>query len=132
MVKGIHLTPEGAVYIKALRSGMNNARLSSNLNNPKFKKLPIPLYDPLKLPPVYTLTEDFLIKDIKTGNIVTKPKFYSLENVEVSGDLLYFKSLQDIANFLKRGKTTILTHIKNNTVISSSISGKSFYIKKYY
>ena len=40
MVKGLHRLPSGKSYIEAVKSRMNNARLSTNLNNSAYKILP--------------------------------------------------------------------------------------------
>lgn len=57
MVKGLHRLPEGKSYIEAVKSRMNNARLSTNLNNPAYQILPLPSIDPFNLPTVYELTD---------------------------------------------------------------------------
>ena len=64
MSRGLHLTSEGLSYILAIKSRMNNGRLSTNKNNPKYLNLPLPNFDPFSLKNLYELTSDGLLKEV--------------------------------------------------------------------
>ena len=80
---------EGDAYINALKSRMNNARLSSN--NPAFKIVPLPDFDSFKLKPVYEITAEGLFRVISTGRIAVKAKFYKLTELD-SGKISFCRS----------------------------------------
>lgn len=111
MVRGLHLTKED--YIFAIKSRMNNARLSTNMNNPKYSILPIPNCDPFQLKPVYDLTSEGQIREISTLNYVTSVKYYKLSEVQNPNNFVILKP-SELTDFFGYSKFTIYVAIKNN------------------
>lgn len=132
MVLGLHLTPEGGSYITALKSRMNNARLSTNKNNPDFKIIPLPEFDPFKLNPVYEITDEGLFRVISTGRIAVKAKVYKLIEID-SGLISYIETRKDLADFFKGTDHRVVDKAINNKLfLQRKITGITYTVEKIY
>lgn len=73
-----------------------------------------------------------LIKEIKTGKILTKPKFYKLINVDDSSDVIYAQSLKELSTTLGSSIDRIMVVVRKQIPIKQKMSGKSYFITKHY
>jgi hypothetical protein len=132
MALGLHLTPEGNSYITALKSRMNNARLSTNKNNLKFKIIPLPEFDPFKLKPVYEITDEGLFRVISTGRIAVKAKFYKLIEID-SGKISYIEGRKHLANYFEGSDYRVVDKaINNKLILQRKLTGISYTVEKIY
>lgn len=132
MALGLHLTPEGDAYITALKSRMNNARLSTNINNPDFKIISLPDFDPFKLKPVYEITDEGLFRVISTGRIAVKAKFYKLIEID-SGKISYIEGRKELASFFKDTDHRVVDNaINNKLLLQRKMTGITYTVEKIY
>lgn len=131
MVRGLHLTEEGLNYILAIKSRMNNARLSTTLNNPKYQILPIPNYDPFKLNSVYELTSEGAIRELATQKYVTNVQYYKLTDVQNLNHFVFLKP-SEIVDFFGYSRFTVYKAIKTNKSLMRTETGISYFISRIF
>ena len=123
---------EGDAYINALKSRMNNARLSSN--NPAFKIVPLPDFDSFKLKPVYEITAEGLFRVISTGRIAgrRKAKFYKLIELD-SGKISFLEGRKELANFFEGTDHRVVDNAINKKLfLQRKITGITYTVEKIY
>ena len=111
---------------------MNNARLSTNQENPKFNVIPLPNFDPLSLDPLYQVTEEGLIQKISNLSIVTFVKFYKITDINNPINFVYLSRVDELKAFFNLDASTIYSYIKNNRNITNKKDGITYSIEKIY
>ena len=111
---------------------MNNARLSTNKNNPNFKIIPLPDYDPFKLKPVYEITDEGLFRVISTGRIAVKAKFYKLIEID-SGNISFLEGRKDLINFFEGTDHRVVDNAINKKLfLQRKFTGITYTVEKIY
>lgn len=131
MAKGLHLTEEGLSYILAIKSRMNNARLSTNKGNPKFIELPLPDFEPSTLQNKYELTADGLIKEVATSRIITNVRYYKITEVTNTNNNFYLTPAE-LIQFIGYSKFTVYKAIKDNQNLKQKGTGLFYSVTKIY
>lgn len=131
MAKGLHLTGEGLSYILAIKSRMNNGRLSTNQNNPKYLNLPLPNFDPFSLKNLYELTTDGLLKEVSSSRIITNVKYYKLTEVTNINNIFYITPAE-LVKFIGYSKFTVYRSLSENNYLKQKGTGLLYSVTKLY
>ena len=131
MSKGLHLTSSARAYILAIKSRMNNGRLSTNKNNPKYLNLPLPNFEPFSLKNLYELTTDGLLKEVSTSRIITNVKYYKLTEV-TNVNNIYYLTPAELVKFIGYSKFTVYKAISVNKNLKQKGTGVLYSVEKIY
>ena len=110
---------------------MNNGRLSTNKNNPKYLNLPLPNFDPFSLKNLYELTSDGLLKEVSTSRIITNVKYYKLTEV-TNVNNIYYLTPAELVKFIGYSKFTVYKAIIENKNLKQKGTGVLYSVEKIY
>ena len=110
---------------------MNNGRLSTNQNNPKYLNLPLPNFDPFSLKNLYELTTDGLLKEVSSSRIITNVKYYKLTEVTNINNIFYITPAE-LVKFIGYSKFTVYRSLSENNYLKQKGTGLLYSVTKLY